>query len=132
MIWDRVVLGQKLEEGRFGVLQQRIHENTLLSAFLQQDDTCGIMCEEPLSKASCVPGCVALRCSRLFNVERNPPNMVDHIGQQLDNYRLLRVIGQEAFAKVYLGEHLSLERLTTQRLFAPLVRDCRAGSKRAT
>lgn len=34
-----------------------------------------------------------------------------HPGQQLGNYRLLRVLGQGAFASVYLGEHLYLERL---------------------
>src|SRR5437764_8740000 len=36
--------------------------------------------------------------------------MADRVGQQLGNYRLLRVIGQGAFAEVYLGEHLYLER----------------------
>jgi serine/threonine protein kinase len=36
--------------------------------------------------------------------------MADHIGQQLGNYRLLRVLGQGSFAAVYLGEHLYLER----------------------
>ena len=92
MIWGRVVLGQKLEEGRFGILQQRIPENTLLSAFLQQDDTYVILCVEPLSKASCVPGYVPLKRSCLSSVERNSPKMADRIGQQLGNYRLLRVL----------------------------------------
>ncbi|MFL5625105.1 MAG: protein kinase domain-containing protein [Ktedonobacteraceae bacterium] len=36
--------------------------------------------------------------------------MADRVGQQLGNYRLLRKIGQGAFAEVYLGEHLYLER----------------------
>ena len=36
--------------------------------------------------------------------------MTDRVGQQLGNYRLLRKIGQGAFAEVYLGEHLYLER----------------------
>ncbi len=36
--------------------------------------------------------------------------MADHVGQQLGNYRLLRMLGQGAFATVYLGEHLYLER----------------------
>src|SRR5437763_10999667 len=37
--------------------------------------------------------------------------MADRVGQQLGHYRLLRKIGQGAFAEVYLGEHLYLERL---------------------
>jgi serine/threonine protein kinase/predicted ATPase/tetrahydromethanopterin S-methyltransferase subunit G len=37
--------------------------------------------------------------------------MVDYIGQQLGNYRLLRLLGTGSFAAVYLGEHLFLERL---------------------
>lgn len=37
--------------------------------------------------------------------------MADRVGQQLGNYRLLRPLGQGAFAAVYLGEHLYLERL---------------------
>jgi eukaryotic-like serine/threonine-protein kinase len=36
--------------------------------------------------------------------------MADRVGQQLGNYRLLRVLGQGAFAEMYLGEHLYLER----------------------
>src|SRR5450759_5681468 len=37
--------------------------------------------------------------------------MADYVGQQLCNYRLLRLLGQGSFAAVYLGEHLYLERL---------------------
>jgi serine/threonine protein kinase len=37
--------------------------------------------------------------------------MTDHVGQQLGHYLLLRVLGQGAFATVYLGEHQYLERL---------------------
>ena len=37
--------------------------------------------------------------------------MADRVGQQLGNYRLVRVLGQGMFATVYLGEHQYLERL---------------------
>src|SRR5690349_14945371 len=31
--------------------------------------------------------------------------MADRIGQQIDNYRLLSLLGEGGFAQVYLGEH---------------------------
>src|SRR5258707_1209000 len=34
--------------------------------------------------------------------------MSDRVGQQLGNYRLLRLIGRASWASVYLGEHLHL------------------------
>ncbi|GHO85439.1 serine/threonine-protein kinase [Dictyobacter formicarum] len=34
--------------------------------------------------------------------------MEGHIGQQLGNYKLLRMVGQGGFANVYLGEHIHL------------------------
>ena len=35
--------------------------------------------------------------------------MADHVGQQLGNYRLLRLLGQGGQASVYLGEHVYLK-----------------------
>jgi len=43
--------------------------------------------------------------------------MTDRVGQQLGNYRLVRLLGQGGFAEVYLGEHL---RLKTQAAFKVL------------
>src|SRR6202011_2194466 len=34
--------------------------------------------------------------------------MVDRVGQQLGSYRLIRLLGQGGFAKVYLGQHVRL------------------------
>lgn len=42
--------------------------------------------------------------------------MGTRMGQQLGNYRLLRLLGQGAFADVYLAEHLQLGNLVAIKI----------------
>jgi len=34
--------------------------------------------------------------------------MIDYSGQQIDNYRLVRLLGKGEFASVYLGQHIQV------------------------
>ena len=47
--------------------------------------------------------------------------MTDRTGQQLGNYRLLRLLGRGGFATVYLGEHIHLNTLAAIKV--PIVLD---------
>src|ERR1700680_4343504 len=42
--------------------------------------------------------------------------MANRVGQQLGNYRLLRLLGQGGFAEVYLGEHIYLKTLAALKV----------------
>src|SRR2546427_195028 len=42
--------------------------------------------------------------------------MIGRVGQQLGNYRLIRLLGQGGFAEVYLGEHIHLNTLAALKV----------------
>jgi serine/threonine protein kinase len=47
--------------------------------------------------------------------------MVDYTGQQLGNYQLTRLLGEGAFAQVYLGEHIYLDTQAAIKILNPQV-----------
>ena len=75
----------------------------LVSAFIQQDAHCGIVSVQAALESFVRPWMRNLGFFISLHLGENA-SMADRIGQQLGNYRLLRVIGQGAFAEVYLGE----------------------------
>jgi serine/threonine protein kinase len=53
--------------------------------------------------------------------------MVNRVGQQLGNYRLLRSLGRGGFAEVYLGEHLYLKRRAALKVLHTSLEDEEVG-----
>ncbi len=47
----------------------------------------------------------------------------DRVGQQLGNYRLLRLLGRGGFAEVYLGEHVYLKSQAALKLLHLVLKD---------
>jgi serine/threonine protein kinase len=53
----------------------------------------------------------------------NEGNLVDSLDHYIGNYRLLRLLGQGAFASVYLGEHRYLKRLAAIKVLHTVLND---------
>src|ERR1700738_1933876 len=49
--------------------------------------------------------------------------MPDRAGQQLGNYRLIRLLGRGGFAEVYLGEHVYLKSYAALKVLHTVLRD---------
>jgi eukaryotic-like serine/threonine-protein kinase len=49
--------------------------------------------------------------------------MPNREGQQLGNYRLVRLLGQGAFAEVYLGEHIYLKSYAALKVLLTFLQD---------
>ena len=49
--------------------------------------------------------------------------MPNRVGQQLGNYRLLRLLGRGGFAEVYLGEHVYLKRRAAIKVLHTLLEE---------
>lgn len=49
--------------------------------------------------------------------------MIDRVGQQLGNYRMVRLLGKGGFAHVYLAEHLYLKNQAAVKVLHPTVSD---------
>jgi serine/threonine protein kinase len=42
--------------------------------------------------------------------------MADRVGQHIDDYRLIRLLGKGSFGEVYLGEHLEMRTLAAVKM----------------
>src|SRR5579875_1781207 len=49
--------------------------------------------------------------------------MRDFVGEQLGNYRIVRLLGQGGFAEVYLGEHMYLKSAAAVKVLRTLLMD---------